>query len=124
MGPEIVFPAAAFMAMAVEAISQSRQALHQLEGKAELDDTARFRLRDVTFAKALVLEEKHEGHKIMLTLSPQTGAKDTWFEFKISSLNDELWSQHSHGFIRIEDHMTAGMLNSFLFSPYHESSLY
>jgi hypothetical protein len=114
MGPEIVFPATAFMAMAVEAISQSRQALHQLEGKSKLEDTARFRLRDVTFAKALVLEERHEGHKIMLTLTPQTGAKDSWFEFKISSLNEELWSQHCNGLIRIEDDITSGMFQCFI----------
>ncbi|KAL3424012.1 beta-ketoacyl synthase domain-containing protein [Phlyctema vagabunda] len=103
MGPQIVFPAAAFIAMAVEAISQNRQALNQLEGKPALDKNARFKLRDVTFAKALVLEGKYEAYKIMLTLTPQSKVKDSWFEFRISSLNGELWNQHSHGFIRIED---------------------
>lgn len=38
MGPEIVFPAAGFMAMAVEAIYQSNEARSQLEGKNPIEN--------------------------------------------------------------------------------------
>ncbi|MCJ1391686.1 hypothetical protein MMC18_004551 [Xylographa bjoerkii] len=102
MGPEIVFPAAGFMAMAVEAISQSSQALRRLEEKTEIRKP-RFRIRNVTFARALVLEENHDGHKIMLTLTPLPGAKDSWHEFRVSSLTGEIWNEHSRGLVRVEE---------------------
>ncbi|KAI4264333.1 MAG: hypothetical protein L6R42_000544 [Xanthoria sp. 1 TBL-2021] len=101
MGPEIVFPAAGFMAMAVEAIHQSNEALTQLEGKQPIE-CPRYRLRDCTFNKALVLEEGEE-HKIMLTLTPVPGGKSDWHEFVVSSLIEDAWKEHSRGLIRVEE---------------------
>ncbi|KAL8683912.1 MAG: hypothetical protein Q9186_000123 [Xanthomendoza sp. 1 TL-2023] len=101
MGPEIVFPAAGFMAMAVEAIHQSNEALTQLEGKQPID-CPRYRLRDCTFNKALVLEEGEE-HKIMLTLTPVPGGKSDWHEFVVSSLIEDAWKENSRGLVRVEE---------------------
>ena len=101
MGPEIVFPAAGFMAMAVEAIYQSSEARSQLEGKSPIENP-QYRLRNVTFDKALVLEEG-EDHKIMLTLAPVPGGRNDWHEFVISSLNDSVWQENSRGLARIEE---------------------
>ena len=101
MGPEIVFPAAGFMAMAVEAIYQSNEARSQLEGKNPIENP-QYRLRNVTFDKALVLEEG-EDHKIMLTLAPVPGGRNDWHEFVISSLNDRVWQENSRGLVRIEE---------------------
>jgi hypothetical protein len=100
MGPEIVFPAAGFMAMAVEAIYQSNEALTRLESKTPIEHP-RYRLRNVTFDKALVLEEG-EQHKIMLTLTPVPGGKSDWHEFLVSSLIDGAWKENSRGLIRVE----------------------
>ena len=110
MGPEIVFPAAGFMAMAVEAMSQSNQALGFNEGKGRVE-RPRYRLRNVTFPKALVLEENDKDHKIMLTLAPRPGAKDSWHEFKVSSLTDGTWSEHSRGLVCIEEDVDFGKLS-------------
>ncbi|KAL8645664.1 MAG: hypothetical protein Q9226_007199, partial [Calogaya cf. arnoldii] len=101
MGPEIVFPAAGFMAMAVEAVHQSSEALVQLEGKTPIKHP-RYRLRNVTFDKALVLEDGEE-HKIMLTLTAVPGGRSDWHEFVVSSLVDEAWREHSRGLVRIEE---------------------
>ena len=101
MGPEIVFPAAGFMAMAVEAIYQSNEALSKLEGK-NLIENPQYRLRNVTFNKALVMEEGKD-HKIMLTLAPVPGGRNDWHEFVISSLNDSAWQENSRGLVRTEE---------------------
>lgn len=101
MGPEIVFPAAGFMAMAVEAIYQSNEALTQLESKTRIEHP-RYRLRNVTFDKALVLEENEE-HKIMLTLTPVPGGNSDWHEFVVSSLFDKAWKENSRGLVRVEE---------------------
>ena len=101
MGPEIVFPAAGFMAMAVEAIYQSNEALTQLENKNPIQH-ARYRLRNVTFDKALVLEEGEE-HKIMLALTPVPGGRSDWHEFVVSSLIDGAWKENSRGLVRVEE---------------------
>jgi hypothetical protein len=99
MEQEIVFPAAAFIAMAAEALYQARQATDFIDWSV-LFDKYRYRLRNVTFPKALVLQEKGTGHKVMLTLSWH---QDSWHEFKISSLTNEAWIEHSHGFICLEE---------------------
>ena len=101
MGPEIVFPAAAFIAMGVEAMAQVSQALHHLEGKA-LPKSPRYRVRNSTFPKALVLEEE-KPTKIMLSLSARPGSKDTWHEFKVFSLTEDAWAEHCRGLVRIEE---------------------
>ncbi len=102
MGHEIVFPAAAFCAMAVEALYQARMGVHLTEGTV-LADKPRYKLRNVTFPKALVLQENGDGHKIMLSLAACPGTKDSWHEFKIFSLNDKIWSEHSRGLICAEE---------------------
>ncbi len=101
MGPDIVFPAAGFMAMAIEAIRQKTEALVILDGKPRLKSPT-YRLRNLTFSRALVLEERKD-HKIMLTLSPRTGTGNTWHSYKVSSLTDDVWHEHSRGLISIEE---------------------
>jgi hypothetical protein len=100
MGQDIVFPAAAFVAMGVEALYQARQAIDFME-PSTLIEKYRYRLRNVTFPKALVLQEKGVGHKIMVTLASR---QDSWHEFKISSLTTEdTWVEHSCGFVCLEE---------------------
>jgi acyl transferase domain-containing protein len=100
MGHDIVFPAAGYISMAVEAIYQT--SINVLFSKNnKVPENYRFRLRNVKCPRALVLDENNE-HKIMLALAPVLGSKDAWYEFKVSSLFDESWNEHSTGLIRIE----------------------
>ena len=96
MGDDVVFPGAGYIAMAMEAIYQMQTSLAEQRGES-FDSSKWFRLRDVRFPKALVLEEKKD-HKIQIALS----AKGTWHEFIVSSLSGEVWDSHSHGLIRFE----------------------
>lgn len=115
MGTDIIFPASGFISMAVEAIRQKSQALVILEGKPEIKSPA-YRVRDMTFSRALVLEEKKE-HKVMLTLVPKTGHGGTWHSYKVSSLVGDVWQENSRGLIKIEEGVEERKLP---FAPSHE----
>src|SRR5437762_216695 len=99
MGQDIVFPAAGFIAMAVEALYQARQATDAID-ESILREKYCYRLRNATFPKALVLQENAMGTKIMLTLSQRQNA---WYEFIVSSLTGDDWSEHSRGLICLEE---------------------
>ena len=86
--------------MAVEAMSQLSHALNILEDKP-LPERPCYRVRNATFSKALVLEEGRE-HIVMLALGARTGSKDSWHEFKIHSLMNGSWVEHSRGLVRVE----------------------
>src|SRR5690606_13863376 len=81
MGEDIIFPAAGYMAMAVEAMRQMTIQLGVTGGKGG------YKLRNVEFHSAIVLSEK-EDTRISLTLNPANGTKNSWYEFRISSLTD------------------------------------
>ena len=94
------------MAMAIEALSQTTQSLARGEGRPQ-NEQKRYRLRNVRFQRALVLEESNE-HKIALDLWPCPGPKSAWYEFRISSLADEIWDEHSRGLVRLETDIEEG----------------
>lgn len=100
MGSEVIFPAAGFISMAIEAIYQSYHALKKT-GRNPSAERPSYRLRNVRFDKALVLEEDVDT-KMMLNLAPHFGSKDTWYDFKINSSNEGSWTEHSSGMIRLE----------------------
>ncbi|KGO72702.1 Acyl transferase/acyl hydrolase/lysophospholipase [Penicillium italicum] len=102
MGPDTVFPAAGFMAMAMEAILQRSEALTILEDATKIEKP-RYRLRDVAFNKALVLNDSGEPAKINLSLSAHPGFKESWHEFRVSSLAGSIWTEHCRGLVRIEE---------------------
>ncbi|KAJ5375590.1 Acyl transferase/acyl hydrolase/lysophospholipase [Penicillium concentricum] len=104
MGTDIVFPASGFCAMAIEAIYQCTQMTQPVEGVTQADQL-RYRLRNVRFDKALVLEEGLPA-KVTLTLTPHPGTKDSWYDFRVASSKDGNRIEHSHGLIRTESHPT------------------
>ena len=86
---DIVFPFAAYVAMAGAAISQ-------LTGSTD------FTLRRITVKAALVLRES-ESVEISTTLRPLrlTDSLDSsWYEFRIASNNGDIWTKHCLGQIR------------------------
>ncbi|KAJ5238512.1 polyketide synthase [Penicillium chermesinum] len=102
MGPDTVFPAAGFMAMAMEAIFQRSEALTILEDATKIEKP-RYRLRNVAFNKALVLNDSGEPTKVNLSLSAHPGFKESWHEFRVSSLAGSTWTEHCRGLVRIEE---------------------
>lgn len=104
MGEDIVFPAAGFMSMAVEALYQASRAGIFIE-RSVFEEKYRYRLRNITFSKALVLTEDATGRQIMTTLMP---SQERWYEFRISSLTDETWNEHSRGLISLEENSKQG----------------
>ncbi|KAK8144631.1 hypothetical protein G3M48_005561 [Beauveria asiatica] len=100
MGSEIVFPGAAFCAMAIEAMFQCKQMTEPVEGISSADQY-QYRLRNVKFDKALVLVEGQPA-KLTLTLTPQAGVKGSWYQFNVAGLREGDSSDHCHGLVRIE----------------------
>ncbi|KAK2793589.1 putative secondary metabolism biosynthetic enzyme [Onygenales sp. PD_12] len=84
--------------MAIEAIFQKTEALVLLEEAAKIEQP-QYRLRDVVFEKALVLNEGGGYTNINLSISTHPGVGE-WHEFKISSLAESTWTEHCHGLVR------------------------
>ncbi|KAL1618724.1 Type I Iterative PKS [Neofusicoccum ribis] len=89
VGNEIVFPAAAYVAMAGEAV-------RQLSGDAD------YSLRGVMFENPLVLEEECSV-EIMTILQK---SEDGWYDFAVSCLAGTSWTKHCWGQVK------AGRINS------------
>ncbi|ROV92586.1 hypothetical protein VMCG_08925 [Cytospora schulzeri] len=99
LGNQVVFPAAAYIAQAVEAIYQTAMVTQWKEVEPA---RYRYRLRDIKLHRALVLEENTET-RITLSLNPvQGGSTRTWYEFTIRSVQDENQQEHSTGFVCVE----------------------
>ncbi|KAL7786787.1 putative polyketide synthase [Trichoderma ceciliae] len=96
---DIVLPAAAYIAMAIEAV-------RQLNGGGETDAS----LRQVEIQSALVLKEQ-QSHEIVTHLHPVrlTSKLDSiWYEFSISSFNGTSWTKHCAGKVRPGKDISAG----------------
>ncbi|KAI0383025.1 hypothetical protein F5Y04DRAFT_270134 [Hypomontagnella monticulosa] len=92
MGGDAIMPGAGFITMALEALYQKHCALLQPEeavGIARNDLCYRF--RNVRFSRALVLEE-----------AAVPGDKH-WHEFRISTTEEEVVSEHCSGLVRIQE---------------------
>ena len=111
LGSDIVVPGAAIVVMAVEAMSQLTYALHTLERKP-LPRHPCYRVRNATFSRALVLEEGRK-QTIMITLGARAGSRDSWHEFKIHSLVNGSWFEHSRGLVRAEEDHRISMFAQF-----------
>lgn len=102
MRTDVIFPASGYIAMAIEAIYQT----HTAQSSATYREHAgalQYRLRNIKFDRALVLEEGSES-KVSLSLNPLAGTKDTWHEFRVSSSNDGTTTMHHcTGLVRIEE---------------------
>ncbi|CAG8888284.1 unnamed protein product [Penicillium egyptiacum] len=97
---DVVFPAAGYIAMAVEAIARLE------DGPASI---SQFALRDVSIKSALVLDESAMGKEVMLDLRPHsTSTKpspDSWYEFSIVSFSNSgaNSTEHCGGLISVQE---------------------
>ncbi|KAL6903104.1 polyketide synthase [Trichoderma evansii] len=96
---DIVLPAAAYIAMAIEA-------LRQLNGGGEIDAS----LKQVEIQNALILKEQ-QAHEIITHFRPvrlTSKLNSTWYEFSISSFNGTSWTKHCVGKVRSGKEISAG----------------
>ena len=96
----VVYPAAGFICMAVEAV---RQHIHHRLPDTQIEG---YRLRDVAIESALVISDDSEP-EVWFSLKPSGEeslvAAQQWHEFTVQSVTqDERWTEHCHGFICIE----------------------
>lgn len=99
IGGQVLFPAAGYIAMAVEAQYQTSQSRGFIEEGKSVHE-ASYRLRNVSFSKAMVLEGSES--RIMLALSPEDDAEKSWSRFTVSSLADDEWTEHCTGLVALD----------------------
>ncbi|KAL7620421.1 hypothetical protein AAE478_009416 [Parahypoxylon ruwenzoriense] len=98
----VVFPAAGYIAMAIEAARQAR-----LMSSRVLPAPKRFRLRSTCLSTALVIPSGDAGVETSLSLRPvPDGDRDSsakWWEFRIFSHSEaQGWNEHCRGQITID----------------------
>ncbi|KAL8656993.1 MAG: hypothetical protein Q9226_002364 [Calogaya cf. arnoldii] len=98
--PAPIFPAAGYLAMAVEAMSQHH---HDEDGAPPIKG---FSFRSVAINSTLAVPDDEFGVETILNLQATTltnsKASEKWHEFKISSLQSDVWTEHCQGMICTE----------------------
>lgn len=113
VGAEILFPAAGYMAMAMEAVRQAVWSTTSPEDVSHLEDrNYHYALEDVRFLRGLVLEDGVDV-SLMLLLAPMGKMGAGWWEYKVMSRTapespsasspviPEEWHVNSRGLIRL-----------------------
>ncbi|KAL3291241.1 beta-ketoacyl synthase domain-containing protein, partial [Colletotrichum asianum] len=101
MGDDILLPGSGFITMAVEALYQKTRATAPDDVVIASSNDLSYRLRNVRFDKALVLEEGVEAI-ITLSLTQQPGSKD-WHEFHVATNTAGVFIEHCSGLIRVQE---------------------
>jgi acyl transferase domain-containing protein len=97
--PHAVLPGAAYLTMAIEAVSQMH---HEAEDAATIKS---FKLRQVAINSALRVEDTELGVETVLDMErlplTTTNANSQWYKFSIGSMvpNSDVWTQHCTGTI-------------------------
>lgn len=94
-----VYPAAGYLAMAIEAAHQRAE-----ERGAAISG---YKLREVSIGQALVIPEQSGEAETLITLRPYPEgtrlSSDIWDEFYVYSVTeDERWTEHCHGLISVQ----------------------
>lgn len=105
MGSDILLPASGFISMAVEALYQMSQSTNPVEAVTSADQLC-YRLRNVKFDKALILEQG-VGVDVKLAMTAHPGRKRVWYDFRITSSRDDAETEHCTGLIRLEEPVKA-----------------
>lgn len=98
----VVFPAAGYICLAIEAIRQFSRTEDGNGGRA----ISRYRLRDTDFMQALLVPSNSDGIEIQTLLRP-TSEKDLgsrgWKHFEVWTVTaDNRWTQHAKGLVSVE----------------------
>lgn len=97
----IVYPAAGYIAMALEASRQRSLA------RGQEKDISRYRFRNVSIGKALLVPDDSEGVETMFCLRPYNSngraSSTVWDEFRVFSYSDkEGWCEHCRGLLSVQ----------------------
>ena len=98
----IVYPAAGFLAMAIEAAYQ--------QATARSTNIKGYHLREVTIGHALIIPQDSEVVETMLSLRPYSESvrvsSDVWDEFCIySSMDGATWTENCRGLVSVQKHV-------------------
>ncbi|KAE8386150.1 hypothetical protein BDV23DRAFT_187535 [Aspergillus alliaceus] len=93
---EAVFPAAGFLAMAVEAMRE--------HAKTQSIEPVGFYLREFTISHALIFPSALEESEVMISLKPYSDSirapSNKWYEFSVVSVNEQnRWTEHCRGLV-------------------------
>ena len=102
----IVYPAAGYIAMAIEA------ALQRSHLKEPSVTPSSYKLRDINIGKMLLVPDNPEGVETMFTLRPfnrsSRKSSDLWDEFRVFSYSaNEGWNEHCRGLICVQYEKTS-----------------
>ncbi|KAI3338274.1 putative polyketide synthase [Ustulina deusta] len=106
---EVVYPAAGYICMAIEAVRQLNESDNKVIGG--------YRLRDIDILKALIIPETSQGVDVQLFLEPvkENSLVQDWRQFHIYSAasSEEPWVENARGLIAVENSEVDGFaLNS------------
>ena len=111
--PATIFPAAGYLAMAIEAMSQyhhGTDAAPQIKG---------FSLRNVAINSTMQIPDDEYGVETVLNLQPAqltiSKTSDRWHEFRISSLQNDQWTEQCNGSISVESERPSSSKSIFHF---------
>ena len=98
----VVYPAAGYLVMAIEAAHQ--------RAIARGTEITGYVLREVSIGQALVVSEKSRDIETVVSLRPYSentrSASDLWDEFYVYSVTeDERWTEHCHGLVSVRKHV-------------------
>ncbi|KAL8792787.1 MAG: hypothetical protein Q9195_004600 [Heterodermia aff. obscurata] len=98
----IIYPAAGYLAMAIEAAYQ--------QATARSTNIKGYNLREITIGHALVIPQDSDEVETMLSLRPYNESvrvsSDFWDEFCIySSMDGATWTEHCRGLISVQKHV-------------------
>ncbi|KLU90910.1 hypothetical protein MAPG_09435 [Magnaporthiopsis poae ATCC 64411] len=101
MGPDVLMPAAGYMAMALEAMYQTH-CMVKPERAVDSPSRLAYRFRNVRFERALVFEQ-HKPVPVVLSLAPVPGSGAAgWYQFHVSSeVEGGAVLQHCHGSVQV-----------------------
>ncbi|RYP43908.1 hypothetical protein DL768_009576 [Monosporascus sp. mg162] len=102
VGESIIFPAAGYLAMAIEASFQMQKAVNQISQDTASDEVT-YHLRNCRFLKAMSLEDNGAEYEMLLTLTPRSGPENGWLEFVVRSSVDDSMNDHSRGLVRVRE---------------------
>ena len=108
-----MFPAAGYIAMAIEALYQTIRSTHRSDVDAQRHELC-YRFRNILLTRAMVLTEGAD-HKIMFNLAPFLGTNQSWHEFKISSSTGGTWNEHCKGLICLTEISPQGNHSDILY---------
>ncbi|KAL2703944.1 Highly reducing polyketide synthase ClaI [Penicillium crustosum] len=100
IGSDVIFPAAGYISMAIEALYQATCAVNEQHAGFSISQL-HFSLRNVEFKRAMILDHTSDT-RLVLTLESQKGI-NSWRLFRISSFDGKQWTEHCTGLIRTSE---------------------